>query len=208
MSVFAYIATFFTFCALLLQVFTLLGNTYDQPFLKSLYFARFTLPDQFIQFGLWNYCVGSANEVTHCSSPVPAFDWTKADELSNITGALHISSNLFLVIFILYWIAFGLTLFAITITILSHFRRGPDFLASFSTFLSFLLMLVIFIMTLVVSLRSINEVKGMDKNGSGNLGPSAWMTLGAFAGLMLASLMYCVTCIFGPGKHVREVEEA
>lgn len=53
MAIAAYFATFFTFSALVLEVFTLLASTYNQPFLKDLNFVKFTLKDKFIAFGLW-----------------------------------------------------------------------------------------------------------------------------------------------------------
>ncbi|KAI7863587.1 actin cortical patch SUR7/pH-response regulator pali [Spinellus fusiger] len=207
MSFFAFFATFFTFSALVLEIFTIVGNIYNQPFLRSLYFARFTFSNQFIQFGLWNYCIGTGTEIIQCSPPVAAFDWTQASILKLFVRDLPDLSKFFLAIFILYWVALGLTFFALLVTSFSHFRRGPDLLASISTFTSFIIMVAVFVMTLVISLRGINQIKDANPNITGSLGPSMWMTLGALAGLMLASFMYCATCIFGPSKHVREAEE-
>lgn len=53
MSFFGYLATFFTFSALVLQVFTMIGNTYNRAFLHSLYFTKLNLGDNFDTFGLW-----------------------------------------------------------------------------------------------------------------------------------------------------------
>jgi hypothetical protein len=50
---FAYLATFFTFGALVLEVFNLLASTYNQPFLKDLYFVQYTAGDAFVRLGLW-----------------------------------------------------------------------------------------------------------------------------------------------------------
>ena len=49
----AFLATFFDFAALVLQVFTLLGSTYNRAFLRDLYFARLETGSDFIDFGLW-----------------------------------------------------------------------------------------------------------------------------------------------------------
>jgi hypothetical protein len=53
MAFFGHLATFFTFAALVLQVFTMIGNTYNQPFLRSLYFAKLVIGNKFYTFGLW-----------------------------------------------------------------------------------------------------------------------------------------------------------
>ncbi|CAO3694329.1 unnamed protein product [Rhizopus stolonifer] len=200
MGFFAHIATFFTFSALVLQVFTLIGNTYNKPFLNSLYFTRINLDTGFDTFGLWSYCNGTENVVHNCSQPVPAFDWSQADDVKYIIGDMHSIDKLFLANFILYWIALGLTLVALVSTSLSHFRRGPNFCAALSTFLSFFIMLIVFVFVLVLSVRGINTAKGTNPDLTGNLGPAAWMTVGAFAALLLSSICYCFVCVLGPDK--------
>jgi formate-dependent nitrite reductase membrane component NrfD len=46
-------ASLFAFGALILQLFILLANIYNVPFLKDMYFARLTKNETFIDFGLW-----------------------------------------------------------------------------------------------------------------------------------------------------------
>ncbi|KAG2221036.1 hypothetical protein INT45_009285 [Circinella minor] len=204
----AFLATFFDFAALVLQVFTLLGSTYNRPFLRDLYFARLETGSDFINFGLWSSCSGRDGIVESCSSPHPAFDWTTAGgsdyasirEVAGLDGL----SKVFLANFILYWIALGLTLFAMLVTFMAGFRRGSDFLASFLTFISAIVMIVVFIILMVVSMRGINNVKGAGVDVSGHLGPSMWMTLGAMVALLLSSFWYCLTCCFGAGRRVHE----
>jgi hypothetical protein len=53
MAFFGHLATFFTSAALILQIFTMIGNTYNRAFLHSLYFAKLNLGNQFATFGLW-----------------------------------------------------------------------------------------------------------------------------------------------------------
>ncbi|CAO3599575.1 unnamed protein product [Absidia cylindrospora] len=195
---FAYLATFFTFGALVLEIFILLGSTYNQPFLKSLYFVQYSLGDSYINLGLWGYCQGTIKTgVTSCSKPVAAFVWSSAPEIKSYTTGLTESDNIYLAHFILYWIAFGITLGALVITSLAHFRRGVDFMASMATFLGFIVMLVTFIMVLVVSLRGTNAARDASTNASGHLGDCVWMHIGAMIGLLFGSLWYCFTCIFG-----------
>ncbi|KAI7878069.1 hypothetical protein K492DRAFT_171109 [Lichtheimia hyalospora FSU 10163] len=206
MSLLPFLATFFDFAALVLQIFTLLGNTYNRPFLKELYFARLEISRQFIDFGLWNYCTGRDGEVTQCSQPEPAFDWTTAggSELAPIRDAIGLDSydRVFLANFILYWIALGLTLAAMVVTCMSGFRRGSDFLASFLTFVAALVMIVVFVILMVVGLRGVNNAKGAGIDATGHLGPSMWMTLGAMVALLLSSFWYCVTCCFAPNRRI------
>ncbi|KAI7907969.1 actin cortical patch SUR7/pH-response regulator pali [Cokeromyces recurvatus] len=208
MALFGYLATFFTFAALVLQVFSMIGTTYNRPFLRDLYFAKVTIRNDFYIFGLWSYCTGdirsrdsSSFVVESCSKPVPAFDWTNTEGINRYfrdIGDLH---KLFLADFILYWIALGFTLLALIITIMSHFRRGPDLLASLMTFIAFIIQMVVFIIMLVVGIRGVNAVKSYDPDiANGQLGPSMWMTLGAFVALLISSIAYCFACIFGRGR--------
>ncbi|CAO3581731.1 unnamed protein product [Absidia cylindrospora] len=207
MAFFAFLATFTTFAALILEVFTMIGNTYNKPFLRDLYFARLSIQNgSFIDFGLWNYCTGSNGVVDMCSQPKAAFAWTDVPQLANLIHGFDGQEKIFLANFILYWIAIGLTLFALTITILSHWRRSSDVFASLACFISFVVMLVVFVIVLVASLRGINAAKSASDNISGNLGPSMWMTLGAMCGLFLSSMTYCISCCFGSGR-VRDVDK-
>ncbi|KAI9255465.1 actin cortical patch SUR7/pH-response regulator pali [Sporodiniella umbellata] len=207
MAFFGHLASFFTFAALVLQVFTLLGNTYNRAFLHSLYLARLSIGSQFTTFGLWSFCSGSGTSVSTCSHPIPAFDWSQADGVKNLIGDMHNYEKLFLANFILYWIALGLTLIALVITIMSHFRRGPDFCAAIATFFAFVVMLVVFVIVLIISIRGVNMAKGASNSVSGSLGPATWMTLGAFVALLFSSISYCFACICGPGR-IRSEEKA
>lgn len=201
MAFFGHLATFFTFSALLLQLFSVLGLTYNVPFLRDLYFAKIEISNEFIMFGLWSYCSGSiSGGVQTCSKPVAAFDWSHVSELGSYVGDLHNMEKLFLANFILYFIALGFTLIALIVTIMSSFRRGPDFLASIMTFIAFVVMLIVFVIVLVISIRGINTAKGVDSSVHGVLGPSTWMTLGAFVALLFSSIGYCFACICGPGR--------
>ncbi|KAI9269329.1 actin cortical patch SUR7/pH-response regulator pali [Phascolomyces articulosus] len=207
MSMLPFLATFFDFAALVLQIFTLLGSTYDRPFLRDLFFAKLELDGRtFFNFGLWSYCTGSNDEVTMCSKPEPAFDWTTVPgaEFDTIAESFDGLQKVFLANFILYWIGFGLTLFAMIITFLTGFRRGSDFLASFLTFIAAIVMIVVFIILMVVSMRGVNHLNDAGSSATGHLGPSMWMTLGAMVALLLSSFWYCLTCCFGAGRKVHE----
>ncbi|KAI8074582.1 actin cortical patch SUR7/pH-response regulator pali [Gongronella butleri] len=207
MAFFASLATFTTFAALVLQIFTLIGNTYNKPFLRDLFFARLYSGSSFVDFGLWNYCTGSGSTVSSCSTPMAAFDWTTAPAVDSFTESFHGTHNLFLANFILYWIAFGLTLLALVVTLMSHFKRSSDVCASLMCFLAFIVMLVVFIIILVVSIKGVNAAKSASGDATGYLGPSVWMSLGAMVGLFFSSIWYCISCFFGSGR-VRALNKA
>ncbi|KAI9308197.1 hypothetical protein BJ944DRAFT_260707 [Cunninghamella echinulata] len=201
MAIAGYIATFFTFSALILEIFTLLASTYNQPFIKDLNFVKFTLNDKFIAFGLWGYCQGLKGQVISCSTPAPGYIWSTAPNIGDFTTGLSGMDKVYFTNYILYWIAFGITLGALASTVLGHFGRGIDLLASLATFLCTLLMLVIFIIFLVVSLKGVNAARDANPSAYGQLGYCIWMNLGAMVALLLGSLWYCFTCIFGPPKQ-------
>lgn len=209
MAFFASIATFTTFAALILEVFSIIGNLYNKPFLRDLYFVRLNYGEIFIDYGLWNYCTGSNGVVDTCSTPVSAFIWTRAEATKSIIQGFTGDDKLFMATFVCYWIAFGLTFLALIITLLSHFKRSSDVLASISCILAFIVLLAVFIVLLVTGIRMIHEVKDASNSvGGGNLGPAMWTTLGAVAGTLFSSLWYCISCICGSGRRVRDTNKA
>ncbi|ORX49883.1 hypothetical protein DM01DRAFT_1338013 [Hesseltinella vesiculosa] len=207
MAVFASLATFTTFAALILQMFTLIGNTYNKPFLRDLFLARLYDGSDFVDFGLWNYCSGSGSTVYMCSTPQAGYAWTNNPLVQGLTDNLAGQDKLFLANFVLYWIAFGLTLFALLITLMSHFQRSSDVCASLACFLAFVVMLTVFVILVVISLKGLNAARSENSDISGYLGPSVWMSLGAMVGLFFSSIWYCISCCFGSGR-VRAANKA
>lgn len=207
MAFFGHLASFFTFAALILQIFSMIGTTYNRPFLKDLYFAKLTLGNEFYIAGLWSYCTGTSSAgVETCSVPKAAFAWTDAGSAGRFLDGIDGLDHVFLANFILYWIALGFTFLALLITCWSSFRRGPDLCASLMTFAAFVVQMVVFIILLVISIKGINTAKSSNSQVDGHLGPSMWMTLGAFVALLLSSIGYCFACICGPGR-VRSSEK-
>jgi hypothetical protein len=100
----------------------------------------------------------------------------------------------------MYFIATGLTFLALAITFLNGFSRGSDLCASFATFVAFVVMLVTLIMSLVIDLQGIHQVNSVLSNASGHLGPATWMTVGATASLLLASIWWLLACCCGSGR--------
>lgn len=114
--------------------------------------------------------------------------------IKSYTSSLSGLDSVYLANYVLYWIAFGITVGALVVTMLAHFGRPADFLASIATFFGFLVMLVTFIILLVLCLRGINTPA---EGAYGRLGDCIWMHLGAMIALLFGSLWYCFTCIFG-----------
>lgn len=76
----------------------------------------------------------------------------------------------------------------------------PDFCASLMIFTAFAIQMIVFIILLVISICGINEAKAASGSVDGSLGPSIWMTLDAFAALLISSISYCFQCICGPNS--------
>ncbi|KAI8093295.1 actin cortical patch SUR7/pH-response regulator pali [Halteromyces radiatus] len=209
MAFFAFVATFTTFAALILEIFTMIGNLANRAFLRDLFFAKLILPDgTFFTFGLWNYCMGNKGDLT-CSTPEAAFVWTSVPQLASYLKGFDGQDRLFMASFVLYWIGIGLTLFALVITLFSHFRRSSDVCASFVCIISFVVILAAFVILIVVSAWGIRMAKENSSNAiDGYLGPSTWMTLGAMVALLLSSVWYFISCCCGSGRRVRDVNKA
>lgn len=147
--------------------------------------------------------VRSLNKTTDLFCILANAAGSAADSISGLDGL----QKVFLANFILYWIGFGLTLFALLSTMMTHFNRGTDLCASFVTFIAALVMIVVFVILLVISLRGVNAARDSGADASGHLGPSMWMTLGAMVALLISSFWYCLTCCFGPGRRVRNEDK-
>ncbi|KAL0091368.1 actin cortical patch SUR7/pH-response regulator pali [Phycomyces blakesleeanus] len=207
MAIFAYLATFLTFAALVLQIFTLIGNTSNRSFLTDLYYARIDYGTAFYTFGLWSYCTGSGDTVSECSDPAAGYKITEIKEIGSLLNNTY--DQLVFADFILYWIGFGLTFFALVITLCSHFRRFPDIVASICSFLAFVVMLASFAIMLVpvVALKRMDSVKESSVTIDEHFGPTVWMTLGAAVALLLSSLWYLISCCTGSGRRVHDTEK-
>ncbi|KAI9018774.1 actin cortical patch SUR7/pH-response regulator pali [Phycomyces nitens] len=206
MAIFAYLATFLTFAALVLQIFTLIGNTSNRSFLTDLYYARIGYGNTFYTLGLWSYCTGT-DTVLECTDPAASYKISEIKDLGSLLDGTY--DQLIKANFILYWIGFGLTFFALVITLCSHFRRFPDILASICTFLACVVMLASFAIMLV----PVIAVKRLESSQEGTVtldehfGPTTWMTLGAAVALLLSSLWYLISCCTGSGRRVHDTEK-
>lgn len=131
----------------------------------------------------------------------------QAPGLSNVSG-LAGHDQLFLAVFVMYFIATGLTFVALAITFLNGYSRGSDLCASFATFIAFIVMLVTLIIGLVIDLQGIHEVSSATSNVTGHLGPATWMTVGATASLLFASVWWLFACCCGSGRVNAHDKEA
>ncbi|KAL7313470.1 hypothetical protein PS15m_007215 [Mucor circinelloides] len=207
-SFFKYTASIFAFCALVLQFFTLIGNTYNVKFLKLLYIARLTKNGQdFIDFGLWNACTGTNGTVLHCNTPKPAYVWTAESSLTEFIGSpVGGYDKVFLANFILYWCGLALTLFAFVFSVSTHYNRITDSMAAMATCLAFLVLFAVFVILIVVAYRVIGLTHSHNATVQGSIGSATWMTLGAMAALLLATIYYGLGCFFR-AKRARTYEK-
>ncbi|OBZ84844.1 hypothetical protein A0J61_07110 [Choanephora cucurbitarum] len=194
-------ASLFIFAAIVLELFTLLGNTYDKPFLRDLYVIRLTQNSttDFIDLGLWNSCNGTDGQVLYCDIPQPAFIWTNATGIDKFTSdAFDGYSPVFQANFILYWIGVGFTLLAFVFSVMtwSNNRRFDYTKTAIVTFFGFLIMLAVFCITIVMGARIANTAFLSDTTNASHIGPATWTTLGAMVGLLYATAFYCLSCSF------------
>ncbi|KAI8078282.1 uncharacterized protein B0P05DRAFT_614908 [Gilbertella persicaria] len=209
MGIFRFLESFasiFIFFAIILELFTLLSNTYNKPFLNDLYIVRLiqNSTTDFIDLGLWNACNGTANQVLSCDYPQPAFVWTNATGLDKFTSDTFDGyPPVFLANFIIYWIGFGLTLLAFVFSVMTHSHRFKYTSVAMITFFAFVFMLVAFCIMIVMGARIANTAFSNDTSNYSHIGPATWMTLGAMAGLLYATVYYCCSCFFRPKNMPR-----
>ncbi|KAI8353207.1 hypothetical protein BD560DRAFT_336816 [Blakeslea trispora] len=194
-------ASLFIFAAIVLELFTLLGNTYNKPFLNDLYVIRLTQNSttDFIDLGLWNSCNGTDGQVLSCDMPKGAFIWTNATGLDRFTSdAFESYPPVFIANFVIYWIGLGLTLLAFVFSImtLGSNRRFNYTNTAIITFFGFLMMLVVFCIMIVMGARIANTAFSYNTANTSHIGPATWTTLGAMAGLLYATVFYCISCSF------------
>jgi hypothetical protein len=114
---------------------------------------------------------------------------------SYIPGGLDGYDQVFLANFVLYWGGLALTLFVFVFSIFSHYDRITDFTAATVTTLAFVVLLVVFCISIVVATRII-QIANATGLVVGTLGSATWLTLGAMAGLLLAMIYFCLGCFF------------
>lgn len=111
-------------------------------------------------------------------------------------------SKVFLANFILYWCGFALTLIVFILSVSTHFSRLSDTFAGICTFIAFIVLLVVFCIMVVVSYRVIHTALSTSII-SGTVGASTWMTLGAMASLLIATIYYFLGCCFRVKKEAK-----
>ncbi|KAI7865732.1 hypothetical protein BDF14DRAFT_1822940 [Spinellus fusiger] len=198
-----FLASLFTLFAFILELFILIGQLDNRPFLRDMYLGQaLNLPQQkYINFNLWNYCVGDVDgSVTGCSRPVPAYNWLKTPVISMVMEPVTnstITSGLFLALFILIFITCGLSLLLWLASLPVCFlrRRSLGYSMSSLTLINFLIALTAMIIALVITIHGGKVLRLADTNWITIPGNSMWCCIGAVVSLFLAFLLNAVgTC--------------
>ncbi|KAI8336254.1 SUR7/PalI family-domain-containing protein [Chlamydoabsidia padenii] len=188
----------FTFASFILNLFIVIGQLSNKPFINRLYFAQATQQNsgQYYNLGLWNYCTSTDQGVQSCSHPKAGYNWIETPGINQALPSLHLSHGLFLGVFILFiiglcfsfllWIA-GMPLCCV---------RARSVGASMSTFvmITFLVMLTALIMELVLILRGNYLLHNADPTWTGHAGNSLWLTIGSVFSLLFAFFFYGGSC--------------
>ncbi|KAI8647599.1 SUR7/PalI family-domain-containing protein [Parasitella parasitica] len=201
-------ASFFVFSSFILELFVMIGQLSNKPFLNLIYFLKSNNPQYNLSygFGLWSYCQGTYNgPVESCSPPKAAFDWYTAPGFSDMLPTYASSRRvnaLFLALFILYFIGliFSFLLWIATLPVsvcccIKRFRHNPgnrpiDITMAFLCGLNFLIMLVVLILALVLVIGSVKAITGASIYWEGYAGNALWLTIASAASLFLATVCY------------------
>jgi len=209
-----WLASFLMFAAWLLQLFTIIGGlNRSLTFLNEVYYSRVQNANQATNFNLWNSCQEQPiGTVTSCGSPQAGYDWASQAPYNTVPGATG-HSKAFLALFVVTWIAFGLTTLILLSSLCTHCccrkrmsSRWYDFNHFWWTLIAWLAQLAALVLALLLGIRGGNLIQNAISGTSTSLGPSTWMSVGALAALTLALLMYCCGFCCG-GRRKRQTAD-
>lgn len=92
--------------------------------------------------------------------------------------------------------------FALSIIVITKERQHGDTsrrvtsVAAITSFVAFAVLLVVFCLMIVLSIRVINTAIQGNAMVYGSFGPATWMTLGAMIGMLFGTIYYCCGCFF------------
>jgi SUR7/PalI family len=193
-----WLATFLLFCAWLLQLFTIIGGLNNLPFLNEAYYTRVQSNNQADRFYLWNSCSENPlNTVSNCGAPVAGYQWGNQAPYNTVPGITG-HSQTFFALSAVTWIAFGITTLTLLSSLITHCccrrrmaSRWFDFNHFWWGFIAWLAQLVAFVLAIIFGTRGGSLIENNLPNSSYSLGPSTWMSLGAFLALTLSMIMFC-----------------
>ncbi|KAI9250890.1 actin cortical patch SUR7/pH-response regulator pali [Phascolomyces articulosus] len=186
-------ATFFTFIALLLEIFVLVSGSGNAPVLRDVFFAKVEWHGKFTRMGLWGSCYGDVGQsVNECSVPTVPFKWPEAEGLG-IRLSIDLPDSIYLALFILYWIAFLATALAMQATLFTFFRRLPEFILMLVSLMATGALFIVFIIIVVSSAKFKNGATGEDISGA--IGNGTWLVLGAMIASAISTMWYTFNCL-------------
>jgi hypothetical protein len=103
-------------------------------------------------------------------------------------------------------IAFALSIIVITKEHGNTSHRVTS-VAAIASFAAFVILLVVFCLMIVLSVRVIDTALQGNAMVFGSIGPATWMTLGAMISMLFGTIHYCCGCFFyfRPYKQAKEV---
>ncbi|KAI9281785.1 hypothetical protein BC943DRAFT_282103, partial [Umbelopsis sp. AD052] len=193
-----WLASFLLFCAWLLQLFTIIGGLNNLPFLNEAYFTRVQSNNQANRYYLWNSCSENPiDTVSQCTAPVAGYQWGSQPPYNTVPG-ISGHSKTFFAMSAVTWIAFGITTLTLLSSLITHCccrrrmsSRWFDFNHFWWGFIAWLAQLAAFVMAIIFGTRGGSLIENAIPNSSYSLGPSTWMSLGAFLALTLSLMMFC-----------------
>ncbi|KAI8575649.1 hypothetical protein K450DRAFT_260849 [Umbelopsis ramanniana AG] len=211
-----WLASFLLFCAWLLQLFTIIGGLNNLPFLNEAYYTRVQANNQADRFYLWNSCSENPiDTVSSCGAPVAGYQWGNQAPYNTVPGVTG-HSKTFFALSAVTWIAFGITTLTLLSSLITHCccrrrmsSRWFDFNHFWWGFIAWLAQLAAFILAIIFGTRGGSLIENSIPNSSYSLGPSTWMSLGAFLALTLSMMMFCCGfCLAKKRKRTQTADQA
>ncbi|KAI8344052.1 SUR7/PalI family-domain-containing protein [Chlamydoabsidia padenii] len=190
---------FFLFSSFILNLFIVIGQVSNKPFINRLYFAQASQKStgQYYNLGLWNYCTATAQDgVQSCAHPKAGYNWMETPGINNYLSTTHTINGLFLGVFILFIIGlcFAFLLWVASLPLCCVRSRGVGGSMSVFIFITFLVMLAALIIELVLVIRGARIIHDVDSSWSAQAGNSLWLTIASVVSLLLAFFSYGGSC--------------
>ncbi|CAO3703970.1 unnamed protein product [Rhizopus stolonifer] len=210
---FTALGSLFLLFSFVLELFILIGQLSNKVFLRDLFFGSAWNTGQNTRYNLalWNYCSGDASgTVSSCAHPTPAFNWANTPGMSNMLQSQANSgliNNLFLAMFILFFIACGwsLLIWLASIPICCFRHRAFGYSMSTLTLINFFVMLAALILSLVMVLSGVRDITA-NEGWNAHAGNLLWITIGATISLLLASIFFSCGSAGGKSRNKKKVK--
>ncbi|KAI9027168.1 hypothetical protein CLU79DRAFT_833099 [Phycomyces nitens] len=177
----------------ILQCIVIFGTFNDKNLVESVYVKRYSNDENFVQFGLWQYCIGTKSRVTQCSSSLDTL--LEHDMIIGIMPTFLTSDpTLGTSALCLYFIGFALSIISVFNTLLFDYYRRT-FLAPLFSLSAFNISLSGLICGLVFAVRIEARARLQNINIHGSYGPTIWITVASVLCLFIG-VIACLASSF------------